>query len=408
MTCLQNASNRYMTLLALMLLSLLVAGCGKKATPTPMPTRTPQPTWTATATPTPTPRLLKTHTVTPSRTAPSTPTATPAQTAVLPTPTPSATPFPPGPPSKLGVFVGRNDPVLFDLLSTGNVAVVKTIEYDANFVSEIKQADPDVFLVARLPQLPQADLEYWDPIAEAQHFAAQLLPIATDPKRLAAIDCWESYNEPVVGNEAQMASYARFEAERVRLLARAGVKSCIGNFSAGHPDLKLWPAFFPALEAAKAHGGYLALHEYSAPYLWFAYGPNQVDPQGNEGDEGWLTLRYRKAYRHYLQPANLAIPLVVTETGIDGGGGSQRPGPADAQGWRDFISFWQSEGRVSTTPFGFYVEQLAWYDAELAKDDYVIGAAIFVLAGPQGWPSFDIGGPELHILKQYLSVHPTH
>ena len=386
---------------------LALSSCSKPNTPAPIP----QPTWTPTVVSAETDRL-PTHTPSPT----SAPTSTPTHTiTVIPsptlsplptvTPTPEATPFPPGPASKLGVFVGRNDPQLFDLLHTGNLAMVKTLEYDANFVTEIKQIDADTFVVARFTPLPLPDFDHWDPIAAAHAFVDQLLPIATHPQRLAAIDCWESYNEPVLSTQEQMASYARFEAERTRLLAEHGIASCIGNFSVGHPELDLWPAFFPALQAAKEHHGFLALHEYSAPYLWFGSGPHQNDPGANEGDEGWLTLRYRKVYRQYLQPADLAIPLVITETGIDGLV-PNRPGDASARGWRDFIPFWQEESAFQRTPFGFYVEQLAWYDAELQKDDYVIAASIFVLAGPAGWQSYDIGGPGLDILKQYLSVHP--
>ena len=48
----------------------------------------------------------------------------------------------PGRPSKLGLFVTRNDPRIFDLLRTGNVTLVKTLEYDPNFVAEIKSISP--------------------------------------------------------------------------------------------------------------------------------------------------------------------------------------------------------------------------------------------------------------------------
>jgi hypothetical protein len=38
-----------------------------------------------------------------------------------------------------------------------------------------------------------------------------------------------------------------------------------------------------------------------------------------------------------------------------------------------------------------YVDQLAWYDQELQKDDYVIGLTIFSAGSPWGqWKSFDI------------------
>jgi hypothetical protein len=325
--------------------------------------------------------------------------------AATSTPTPSATPFPPGPRTKLGFFVGHNHPRVFDLLRTGNVAMIKTLEYDPNFVTEIKRISPSTILIARYTPLPQPDLTDWDPLEAAREFAELLLPIATETKRRASIDAWESLNEPTPTDAEQMATLAAFETQRTVLLASAGVRSCVGNFSTGQPPLELWPAFYPALRAVREHNGYLGLHEYSAPYLWFAAGSHQLDPRGDEGDEGWLTLRYRKVYRNYLQPVGLDVPLVITEAGVDGQV-ANRPGPA-GRGWRDFQDFWRSEGRVSTTPGGFYAEQLAWYDTELIRDDYVYGAAIFTLAGPRGWESYEVHGQTAQILHQYLSVHPS-
>ena len=321
-----------------------------------------------------------------------------------PTPTPSATPFPPGNATKLGLFVGYNMPQLFDLLRTGNLAVVKTLEYDPNFVAEIKRISPSTLIIARYTPLPIPDLRDWRPVEAARQFVALLLPIATEPRRLANIDAWEAYNEPSVSSLEEMAGLAAFEAERTRLLAAEGVRSCVGNFSTGQPGLELWPAFYPALQAVHQHNGFLGLHEYAAPYIWFASGPHQLDPTGDEGDEGWLTLRYRKLYRDYLRPAGLDVPLVITEAGIDGQVGN-RPGPA-GRGWQDFTGFWVDEGQVSTTAEGYYIEQLAWYDAELYKDDYVEAAAVFTLAGPRGWESFEVQGTAAEILRQYLSVHP--
>ena len=56
-----------------------------------------------------------------------------------------------------------NHPQLFELLRTGNVAFVKTLEYDANFVAEIKQLSPATTLVARYTPLPLPDLNTWNP-----------------------------------------------------------------------------------------------------------------------------------------------------------------------------------------------------------------------------------------------------
>lgn len=378
---------------------LLLDACGR-AEPTPTPTRTPMPRPTATPVPT-----VAVATATPKPAATATP--KPAATATQPptaTPTPSATPFPPGPPSKLGLFVSRNDPQLFDLLRTGNVALVKTLEYDPNFVAEIKQISPATILVARLASLPTPDLSSLDAMAAARQFVDGLLPIATEPSRLAHIDAWEAYNEPAPADAAQMSALAAFEAERTRLLAERGIRSCVGNFSTGQPALELWPAFFPALRAVQEHNGFLGLHEYSAPYLWFGSGRFQNQPDADEGDSGWLTLRYRKVYRQYLEPAGLVVPLLITELGIDGQVGN-RPGPPGL-GWRDFGSHWRGEGQVGVTEEGFYIEQLAWYDAEMGKDAYVQGAAIYALVAQGGWQTFEITGPASAILSQYLAVHP--
>ncbi len=391
----------------------LLASCRRPvALPTPTPTRTPRgptpsPTVTATATTSVTPPSTATASAVAS------PTATPAPPLTLPTtptptspppptPTPTASPFPPGPPTKLGLFITRNDPRIFDLLRTGNVALVKTLEYDPNFAAEIKQIAPRALLVGRLdlPQLNLATLT--DPAAAARAFADRLLPIASEPRRLAAFDAWEAYNEPIPADAEQMSRLASFEAERVRLLAAAGVRSVIGNFGAGLPDLALWPHFRPALAAALQHRGYLGLHEYAAPTMQFG---TPQDPLGwGAAAEGWLTLRYRKVYRDFLAPNKLVLPLLLTEVGIDGLV-TNRPGPVGG-GWADFAAYWDQLG-MGADAAGNYVEQLAWYDAQLQQDSYVLGAAIFAAAASPGWESYEILGAAEPFLKQYLSVHPA-
>lgn len=394
---------RFLALLAGGAAGLLLQACGRdRIAPTATPTKTPTLAALRTGTPTPSaapPQATPTNTGTPTPEPSATPTPEPVAT-----PTPTATPFPPGPPSKLGVFMGYNHPQLFDLLRTGNVALVKTLEYDPNFVADIKQLSPATVIVARLDPLPTPDLANWNPQEAARQFVDALLPIASEPRRQANIDAWESFNEPTPSDADQMARLATFEAERTRLLAAAGIRSCVGNFSTGQPALELWPAFFPALQAIQEHNGYLGLHEYSAPTLWFGSGQHQLQAGQNEGDEGWLTLRYRKVYRDYLQPAGLEVPLLLTEIGVDGLV-SGRPG-SPGGGWMDFVDDWRAEGLVSTTGAGFYIEQLAWYDGELARDSYVKGAAIFTLAGPDGWQSYEIHGEAGDILRQYLAVHP--
>ncbi|MDE0199117.1 MAG: hypothetical protein OXK78_13040, partial [Caldilineaceae bacterium] len=123
-----------------------------KATLTPFPTDTPVPTNT---------------------TVPPTPTYTP---------TPTVTPFPPGPPSKLGIFITRNHPSVFNVLRSGGVAVVKTLELDFRFARQIKEAAPTTRLIGRI-DLPQLQLQNLNAKAAAQDFVNRLWPIADHPER---------------------------------------------------------------------------------------------------------------------------------------------------------------------------------------------------------------------------------
>jgi hypothetical protein len=263
---------------------------------------------------------------------------------------------------------------------------------------------PNTILIGRLGLGRQLDLD-GDPITLARQFVDELMPIAGDPARFEAFDAWEAYNEPLADSAEKMKRLADFEAERVRLLGEQGIRSVIGNFATGHPDLPLWPDFTPALDAARQYNGYLGLHEYSAPIMQWGFGALQPDNGPDEGDEGWLTIRYRKVYRHQLQPLGYGdIPLLITECGVDGLVGN-RPGPTEAGGWKDFVDTWLEAG-LRNDPSGVYMDQLIWYDSELQKDDYVKGATIFVLGASPGWESYDILGRTGELLEQYMIVHP--
>ncbi|MEX1021355.1 MAG: hypothetical protein WDZ49_16965 [Litorilinea sp.] len=397
--------------------ALVVAACGRADPTPPAPTATGVATRAARATP-PTPAtselfLPEVHqgelaalaqaqpTLTPT---PPKPAATPTVGPPPPNPPPSPPPIPPGPPSKLGLHIGWNDSQIFTLLRTQGIPVVKTLELDANFVREIKETSPRTRIIGRI-HLPQIDLSNLDPIPAARSFVERLLPIAEDEHRRPYFDAWEAYNEPVAGSDDEMRRLADFEAERTRLMAQAGLRSVIANFGTGQPELERWPLFLPAVQAAKENDGWLGLHEYSAPTIYY------LTTRENQGrypgvspeDTGWLTLRYRMVYRQILEPANLVIPLVFTELGVDGLV-DNRPGPADARGWQHFQSYWAENGYGLWGP-GAYVEQLAWYDAAMRQDDYVIGGCIYCMAATRGWESYDIRGPVASVLEQYLSVH---
>ncbi|MCB0114793.1 MAG: hypothetical protein KDD84_11915, partial [Caldilineaceae bacterium] len=232
-------------------------------------------------------------------------------------------------------------------------------------------------------------------------------PYADDPARKGWFDAWEAYNEPVAGNAEEMKRLADFEAERTRLLAAYGIRSIVGNFGTGQPPLELWEHFLPAVQAAQQHDGWLGLHEYAAPTIYFL--STRADqgryPGVSAGDTGWLTLRYRQVYNQILKPNGLAIPLIMTELGVDGLVRAGRPGPQEARGWQHFQEYWAQNGYGLWGP-GAYVEQLVWYDMAMQQDDYVIGGCIYGLGTSNEWVSYDIGStPVIGVMAQYLGVH---
>jgi hypothetical protein len=388
-------------------------GVAGVSTSAPVNTPTLWPTFTPTATGTPFTSPLE-----PTPTSPGTVTAEAAEVTPTPgstgeatptsTPTPTPTPYPPGPPSKLGLFLTRYDVKALELIARGKPALVKTLEVDGNFVKGIKDSSPTTTVVGRI-FLDQYNLDT-DPAPLVQSFVDKLLPLATDPLRMAGIDAWEAYNEPVADTVDKMKRLADFEAERTRILAENGLRSVVGNFGAGQPPLELWPEFRPALEAIRQYNGYLGLHEYSAPVMQFRSGALQLEGEPDQGDEGWLTLRYRKVYRQQLIPLGFGdIPALITECGVDGLV-HPRPGPEDAHGWQDFIETWLANG-LRDDPPGVYMDQLIWYDQNLQQDSYIKGAAIFLAASNDDrWKSYDILGPNAgrmgELLQQYLEVHP--
>ena len=300
-------------------------------------------------------------------------------------------------PSKLGIAVQRfRSPQIMDrIIAEGHPRVVKIWD-DLGAAAEIKQRAPKTIVIGHIKQ--GYDFQHGlasgvtDMVAYAADFVARNLPVYQANTR---VDYWEGHNEPVFEAESMMAQYGQFEAERVRQMAAHGLKCAVGNFSAGNPPLEQWDDFLPALQAAKQQGGVLALHEYSAPTLDYGYDPAV--------GEGWLTCRYRKVYRHYVPP-DLHVPIIITEAGIDGLVGADRPGPLGS-GWQDFIDYWKKLPLDPDT-FWAYMDQLQWYDQELQKDDYVVGATIFVAGAIGAFGVYDVVGEMGELFTQYLLAHP--
>eukprot|EP01121_Diplochlamys_sp_Union-15-3_P022733 TRINITY_DN976_c0_g1_i3.p2 TRINITY_DN976_c0_g1~~TRINITY_DN976_c0_g1_i3.p2 ORF type:complete len:243 (-),score=29.79 TRINITY_DN976_c0_g1_i3:197-925(-) len=206
--------------------------------------------------------------------------------------------------SKLSIHtsMGTNS---WNVVKNGQPRVIKLLDSFGDAAS-IKQTVPGIIIVGRI-YLPNQPTD-GDPVQAAKNWWSQCnRTILSSP----AVDYWEGYNEPPVGNLNAMFWYSQMEVTRVEILASHGLYAAIGCFSTGVPDVttpSIIQAFYPAIDAAIAHKGVLALHEYSSPTMTGVF--------DNSTGEGWLTGRYRKLYRQYLIPTHRALPLVVTENGI--------------------------------------------------------------------------------------------
>lgn len=269
-------------------------------------------------------------------------------------------------------------------------AVIKGVD-DFGFLAEVEQESPNTIIIGRRNCACQ---EYvGNPEEEARKFVQiQLRQYQLNP----AIDFWEGWNEPDPGLE-RMAWYARFEQERVRELARYGFRAAVGGFATGVPEMDEFELFIPAIETAMEYGGILSLHEYSAPVMTYGYG-SALPGYPYHADRGSLTFRYRWYYEELLIPRGLVIPLIISEAGIDGIIGN-RPGPPGL-GWADFQEYAVQEGWGSTGDEAF-INQLAWYDAGVRQDDYVLGFTIFTAGPVAQWGPYDIG-PLLPKLADYV------
>ncbi len=336
----------------------------------------------------------------PTRTPTRTPTPTPSNTPTE-TPIPSATPIggigvPPylqGNPnrSKLSIHVVfNNDAGIMDFVRQARPAVIKGVD-DFGYLAEVERVSPNTIIIARRNETNQ---DYnGNPEEAARRFVqSQLRQYQLNP----AVDFWEGWNEPDPGL-GRMAWYARFEQERVRELARYGFRAAIGGFATGVPEMDEFALFIPAIETAMQYGGILTLHEYSAPVMTEGYG-SALPGYSYHEDRGSLTFRYRWYYEEMLLPRGLSIPLVISEAGIDGVLGN-RPGPPGL-GWADFQAYAVAQGWGSNGVDAF-INQLAWYDAGVRQDNYVLGFTVFTAGPVAQWGPYDIG-PILPRMADYV------
>lgn len=308
--------------------------------------------------------------------------------------------------SKLGVFILSNySSGAKTIIDSGprvikvmlNPAIkFKTVEeiYNINkplidAARDYKQKFPNGKVILRI-YVPPCDSNYlgWcydsptsppktDPIKSADHLFTNYLKLPLDVLKqkgdLGLFDYIETPNEAenitdwdTPDNVTWLASFWKELAQQFKTVY--GVGTCAGAIAVGDvggssPEEvgRGIANFIPTLRWLKDNGGAWCYHGYTIKYTT------------DLGVENWYSLRYRFWYKYLQQnaPDLSNFPMYISETGVDNLGNKATDG-------------WNGRGTKDQ-----FLNWLRWYDSEIQKDSYILGATIFQI-GDQSWSSFNL------------------
>ena len=235
----------------------------------------------------------------------------------------------------------------------GKLPVVKCVD-DFGAATEAKALDQNALTVGRVNEArhyetgQMVDMTAWEPRGPYKERTGAVLAAhdyyqTVKPYwgRNPQIDVWETFNEFSFHWEWQ----GWFYIAMMDLAEPDGYTLAHYACSSGNPGtIAFVNGMVESLREAKRRGHYLSLH---------SYGGVGTDIKTLKGTEPFHALRYRQTYNDVLIPANANPPLILSEIGQAGG--------FDYLGW-DMLG-----------------PDLEWYDNELAKDEYVVGATLFTL-----------------------------
>jgi len=270
--------------------------------------------------------------------------------------------------NKLGFHVNTTSEAVYNAIVKVRPPVIKTLDHGVGFWSRVKPAVPGTFIIGRL--FDEYQQYQPDPEARGRAFAEKIL--ALEVNRYKLIDAWESFNEAraPTPNTADYETYDIFQAAFAQRLKEGGLEPVAMNFGTGQYSGEDWVKYFPrTLQSYK----YLGFHEYDWPDMWRLHREGLA--AGNGGM--WLALRYRRIMGPVRAAYGDKHVVVMTECGLT---------QAVLQGRPDI-------GWMSGLTEDQYWESLKWYNEELEKDDYVLGASIFVVGAVAPFHTFEtLGG----------------
>ncbi len=257
---------------------------------------------------------------------------------------------------------------------------------DRGLLREIRAGlSPNTFVIGRLfvDQSQQtAWLDSGDPAAAGRSFAEQIIGYDFNLAKERGqngrllIDAWMSLNEVVRGpasfpdgkpdaetkrrlgalDKFQEAFYLRLRADGLEAVA---FNFAAGNFTEGSHYLDYFPRTLTAYK-------YLGFHEYGWPTL---------EPRS---DTATAALLYRRAMTEIRKKYGDRHQVIITELGL-ARMYKYPTAPAGDVGW-----LYPGEA----IPEDQYWTSLQWYNAELVRDSYVIGCALFNVGHTGKWATF--------------------
>lgn len=273
-------------------------------------------------------------------------------------------------PSKLGIHGILPDntlKVLRDLLDVGaTMPTIKSVE-GIGWLKDVKDLDPSIQTVGRYMRGVDPGVNVEGPPLDgdlrktARKVMDNLLP-KWGPHR-EYVDYWEIINEQDPPGADGHRRLAELMMHCMEIADREGYKLGLFSYSMGVPEWEEMKAIAETgvFGMAKAGGHMLALHEYAYPMdVWFG---EPLPGRPAYPNRGPLACRYRWLYEDFLKPRNEVVPLFLTE-----------------------VNLAKDLPQVSVEE---WIKQIAWYDARLREDAYVVGAHLFSLGGAGGWDNYD-------------------
>ncbi len=321
---------------------------------------------------------------------------------------------------KCGFHINAVSERVFDAIVRIKPKVIKTLHHDVEFWKRVRQAHPTAFIIGRLFAADQQFRS--DPEGRGREFAERVLREEVNRATFQGrplYDAWESFNEAMPENLGpnMMDAYDAFQVAFGHRIRAAGFEPVAMNFATGNFRGQQFLDHFPGtLETYK----YLGFHEYDWPRLDRLHniGLSKGDdaqslrdrlPQigANQGDGGmWLCLRYRRIMNEGVcQKYGDKHVCIITECGMTQG---VQQGQDVGPWFRDntLPRSYPDSSVPTPIPLDDYWQSLLWYNSELMKDDYVLGACLFVVGAISPWESFEHLGGILDRLDQLQASQP--